>query len=181
MRLTLNKVGPGSLKWGDRAERTITNLLVMRNQNACRSDAVKHPDERECGVVRVGKLRVIAMTTAYPEQGRVVQGDAGNFQVLVTVLDLQWERYELKRVLDNTIHRLPAADKLVLVTADHMGEAALRERVECHLGRIVVPGEKIPALVREPLPAFQPECLVSEFQGTPVHEEHPVAHPFHGH
>jgi hypothetical protein len=45
----------------------------------------------------------------------------------------------------------------------------------------MVTGEEIAALVGEPLPAFEPEGLVSQFKRAPMNEEHPMVCPLHGH
>jgi hypothetical protein len=70
---------------------------------------------------------------------------------------------------------------LVLVTAAHMRETALAECFVRHRGRIMVPGEKITALVREPLPALEPERLGPQIQRAAMNEEHSFVSPFHRH
>jgi hypothetical protein len=81
-------------------------------------------------------------------------------------------RNEIKLLFHNTIYRFPAADMLVLVTAAHMCQATLRKHIKRHRRSVMVSGEKIPALVGEALPAFQPEGLVTKIQRAAVHEQH---------
>jgi hypothetical protein len=45
----------------------------------------------------------------------------------------------------------------------------------------MVSGKKISTLVREPLPALEPESLGAQIQRAPMNEEHSFVSPFHRH
>ena len=93
--------------------------------------------------------------------------------------EIKWG--EVERLFHDTIHRFPAADMLVLVTATHVGQATLCECFECHRCRVMITGEKIPALVGKSLPALEPESLGAKIHGAAVNEKHTLVRPFHGH
>ena len=83
--------------------------------------------------------------------------------------------------LDNSLRSLPAAGMFVLVAADHVRNPALLKSLECHGCRIMIPGERLPALVREALPALEGKDLGAKVKGPAMDKEHVVVHPFHGH
>jgi hypothetical protein len=141
----------------------------------------EYTDERERREIRVGKFRYIPVAPPDSQQCRAVKGNPGHFKRYDRAILFQFKRCEIKPLFHNTIHRFPAADMLVLVTAAHMGQATLLERIECHRSGVMVSGKKIPALVGKPLPALQPEGLGSEIQGAAMHEKHSLIGPFHGH
>ena len=80
------------------------------------------------------------------------------------------KRKKIQMVLNNTFCRFPAADILVLVSAAHMSEAAFFKRIKCHWCSIMITGKKITSFMREPLPAFEPECLFSQLKRAPVNK-----------
>jgi hypothetical protein len=88
---------------------------------------------------------------------------------------------KLNRVLNDPILCFPAADVLVLVPAAHVGEPPHRESFKRHRCSIVVTGKEIPGFMGEPLPAFEPERLVTQIKRTAMDEQHAAIHPFHGH
>ena len=141
----------------------------------------KYPDEREVREIRVGKFRHIAVAAPDPQEGGAVQRNPGHFKMQDRSLMVQVKGHEIEPLFHDPVHRFPAADMFVLVTAAHVGQAALRKRLERHRCRVMITGEEIPALVREALPALQPEGLGAEFQGAAVHEQHSLVHPFHRH
>jgi hypothetical protein len=91
------------------------------------------------------------------------------------------KRSEFQLLLHNPVSCFPAADILVLVTAAHMGEAPLFERIKCHGCGIMEAGKKITGLVRQTLPALEPERLIAQIQRPAMDKEHPAVNPFHGH
>ena len=145
------------------------------------SGSRNYADERETGEIGVGKFRHIPMATADSQQCRAVQGNPGYFKRYTIFIVNEVMGDEVELLFHDTVHRFPAADMLVLVTATHVGQAALRERFECHRCRIVVTGKKIPALVGEALPALQPERLGAELHGSAMDKQHPFLGPFHRH
>jgi hypothetical protein len=69
----------------------------------------------------------------------------------------------------------------MLVTAAHVGETPLFERFKCHGCSIMEAGKKIAGLMRQALPALEPERLGSQFQRPAMDKEHPAVNPLHGH
>src|SRR5208337_1656018 len=145
------------------------------------SGSRNYSDERKTGEISVSKFRHISMAAPDPQQRRTVQGNPGHFKMNNLFIMFEVKRGEVELLFHDTIHRFPAADMLVLVAATHMSQATPGERFECHRCRIMITGEKIPALVGESLPALQPESLCAEIHGAAMYEKHSLVRPLHGH
>ena len=121
------------------------------------------------------------MTAPDTEKGWNIERYPRNIERELAPLIFQQHWYEFELTAGQSRQGLPAADMLVLVTADHVGEPTLFERFECHGCRVVVAGKKIPGLMREALPAFEPQGLGTKIQRTAMDKQHSPVSPLHGH
>jgi hypothetical protein len=121
------------------------------------------------------------MASAETEKGRDIERYSRNLESETFLFIPVLERSELQLLLHNPVSRFPAADILVLVTAAHVDKTPLFERFECHGRGIMVAGKKITGLVRQALPALEPERFSTKFQRTTVDKEHSPVNPLHRH
>ena len=121
------------------------------------------------------------MAPAKAEKGRDIQRYGRNLKSGTLPCIPVLKRSELQLLLHNPVSCFPAADILVLVTAAHVGETPLFERFKCHGCGIMKAGKKITGLVRQALPALEPERLGAQFQRPAMDKEHPAVNPLHGH
>jgi hypothetical protein len=121
------------------------------------------------------------MAPAKAEKGRDIQRYGRNLKPGTLLSIPVLNRFKLQLLLHNPVSRFPAADILVLVTAAHVGQPPLFERVKRHSCGIMEAGKKITGLVRQALPALEPERLGAQFQRTAMDKEHPAINPLHGH
>jgi hypothetical protein len=121
------------------------------------------------------------MAPAEAEKGWNIQGYGCNLKAGTLQRIPVLERLKLQLLLHYSVSGFPAADIFMLVTAAHMGEAPLFERIKCHGCSIVETGKKITGLVRQALPALEPERLGAQVQWPAMHKQYPVINPLHGH
>jgi hypothetical protein len=121
------------------------------------------------------------MAPAEAEKGRDIQGYARNFKCGTIRCAPVLDRSELQLLLYYSFRCFPAADILVLVTAAHVSETALFKRFKCHLCSIMETGKKITGLMRQALPAFKAERLVTKIQRPAMDKKHSAIDPFHRH
>jgi len=121
------------------------------------------------------------MASAEAEEGWYIQGYRRNLKPGTLRCIPVFYRHELQVLLHNSFRCFPAADILMLVTAAHVGETPLFKRIKCHGCGIMEAGKKITGLVRQALPALEPERLRSQFERPAMDIEHPVVNPLHRH
>ena len=121
------------------------------------------------------------MAPAKAEKCRDIQGYARNFKPGTLRGIPVFNRFEFQLLLHNSFRCFPAADILMLVTTAHVGETALFQRLKRHGCSIMETGKKITGLMRQALPAFKPERLVTKFERPAMDKEHSAVDPLHGH
>ena len=87
------------------------------------------------------------MAPAEAEKGGNIQRHGRNLEAGTLQCIPVLERPELQLLLYYSVRGFPAADILMLVTAAHMGQSPLFERIKCHGRSIVETGKKITGLM----------------------------------
>jgi len=121
------------------------------------------------------------MASAKAEKSWDIQGYARDFKHGTLRGTPVLNRPELQMLLNNSFRCFPATDILMLVTAAHVGETTLFQRFKCHCCGIMETGKKITGLMRQALPAFKPERLVTKVERPAMDEKHPAVDPIHRH
>ena len=121
------------------------------------------------------------MTTAETEKRRNIQRYGRNLKRGTILCIPVPKRSEFQLLPHYPVNGFPAADILMLVTAAHVGETPFFERFKGHGCGIMEAGKKITGLVRQALPALEPERLGAQVQRTAMDKEHPAINPLHGH
>jgi hypothetical protein len=121
------------------------------------------------------------MAPAETEKGRDIQRYGRNLQPGTLQFLQVLKRFKLELLLHYPGRCFPAADILMLMAAAHVGETPLFKCFKRHGCGIMISGKKVTGLMRQALPAFEPESLGSQFQGSAMDKEHPAVNPFHRH
>ncbi len=140
-----------------------------------------HADKKERCIIRIGELRHNSVTPADAKKGGNIQGHRCDLKAKNILLLPVPKGSELQVLLENAGRCFPAADILMLVAAAQVGETPFFELFESHFRGIMKAGKKITGLVRQALPALEPERLGAQLQRPAMDKEHATVNPLHGH